>query len=438
MAQHAPHKHQQDGNPETPVQANDVMRMVQRALNRVDVRLVDHGNRVAYLVDAMLEVEGNLSEDNRRSAYFITLFHDIGIYHTEEIKKVLTLESVNLWEHSLYGYLFLRELPFLHDGAEAILFHHLRYDLFDIQNPATAHLAQVIHVADRADVFLFGNKDAPLKDLKKYFTENSGTLFAPDAVGLFLKAQSRYNLDAHIRDGLDATEFVNTYAIPKQEAESCLRMLINAIDFRSHHTVTHTYTTAQISYQLAILMNMTRPEQEQIYHAALLHDLGKIGIPLGILEKPGKLTPAERIIMETHVDITEEIIEGCVDDYLAAIALRHHEKLDGSGYPRHLDASQLSLAQRLVAIADMVSALSGKRSYKEAFSKERVLAIVVEMKDAHEIDADICMCLEEHYDAIMADVARVCAPVLAAHDRILADYAHLLPQLEAYSERTPT
>ncbi|MEG2516865.1 MAG: HD domain-containing phosphohydrolase, partial [Raoultibacter sp.] len=140
----------------------------------------------------------------------------------------------------------------------------------------------------------------------------------------------------------------------------------------------------------------------------------------------------------THVDITEEIIEGCVDDYLAAIALRHHEKLDGSGYPRHLDASQLSLAQRLVAIADMVSALSGKRSYKEAFSKERVLAIVVEMKDAHEIDADICMCLEEHYDAIMADVARVCAPVLAAHDRILADYAHLLPQLEAYSERTPT
>ncbi|MEG2261202.1 MAG: phosphohydrolase, partial [Raoultibacter sp.] len=98
--------------------------MVQRSLNHVDPRLVDHGSRVARMVDAMLSVEDTLSEQDRRAVYFLTLFHDIGIYHADEISSMLSRQDADLWEHCLYGYLFLRELPFLSDHAEIILYHH--------------------------------------------------------------------------------------------------------------------------------------------------------------------------------------------------------------------------------------------------------------------------------------------------------------------------
>ncbi|MEG0477458.1 MAG: HD domain-containing protein, partial [Raoultibacter sp.] len=266
------------------------MRMVQRSLNHVDVRLVDHGSRVAHMVDAMLSVEDTLSEQDRRAVYFLTLFHDIGIYHADEISSMLSRQDADLWEHCLYGYLFLRELPFLSDHAEIILYHHLPYNRFRDQDPNIAHLAQIIHVADRADVFLTSDEAPSSAGLQSYLKARSGTLFAPDAVALFLEAQRRAQSGTCAPGTPSFVDASNAYAIPDREAKSCLKMLINAIDFRSYHTVTHTFTTAHISYQLALFMHMPAPEQEDIYHAALLHDLGKIGIPLEILEKPGKLT----------------------------------------------------------------------------------------------------------------------------------------------------
>ncbi|MEG1840391.1 MAG: HD domain-containing protein [Raoultibacter sp.] len=402
------------------------------------MRLVDHGSRVARMVDAMLSVEDTLSEQDRRAVYFLTLFHDIGIYHADEISSMLSRQDADLWEHCLYGYLFLRELPFLSDYAAIILYHHLPYNRFRDQDPHIAHLAQVIHVADRADVFLSGDGAPCARNLSAYLNAHSTTLFAPDAVALFLEAQrsERPNPCTAAAPSTPSTPSIadasSAYTIPEREAKSCLKMLINAIDFRSYHTVTHTFTTAHISYQLALFMHMPTSDQEQIYHAALLHDLGKIGIPLEILEKPGKLTDAERSIMETHVNITEAIITGCVDDELAAIALRHHEKLDGSGYPCHLAAADLSPAQRLVAIADIASALSGKRSYKDPFPKQRVLEIINRMKAQQSLDAEICSCLEENYDAIRRAVNGACVPILATHDHLQSEYARLLPLVKAY------
>lgn len=88
-----------------------------------------------------------------------------------------------------------------------------------------------------------------------------------------------------------------------------------------------------------------------------MHDVGKIGIPLSILEKPGKLDDEEMKVMRTHVELTEDILEGCIEPVLLQAAARHHEKLDGSGYPRGLHAAELSMPDRIIAVADIVSAL---------------------------------------------------------------------------------
>lgn len=206
-------------------------------------------------------------------------------------------------------------------------------------------------------------------------------------------------------------------------------MLVHVIDFRSHHTVTHTVNTIQISCQLAARMGLSSDSIEQIYYGALMHDFGKIGIPLSILEKPDKLTDDEMKIMRTHVEITEEIIRGCAQESVIEIAVRHHEKLNGRGYPRRLSAKDLSIEERIVAVSDIVSALCKTRSYKEAFPKEKVIAILENMSDTDEIDSSIVHIVKTQFDDIMEQVKTQSEPVMKIYGLIASERKSLSEKL---------
>ena len=201
-----------------------------------------------------------------------------------------------------------------------------------------------------------------------------------------------------------------------------LKMVICTIDFRSRHTVTHTMTTTSISYELALRMGMSEREITSIVRGALLHDLGKIGIPVEILEYPGRLSPQAMHIMRTHVNITEEILGTDVDETTKRIALRHHEKLDGSGYPGKLAGRDLTKGERIVAVADIVSALTGTRSYKDAYPKEKVVSIIEGMRRENTIDAECVSCMVADYEGIMEHTLQRCQPILDAYYNIKREY----------------
>ena len=213
-----------------------------------------------------------------------------------------------------------------------------------------------------------------------------------------------------------------------EEIRDYLKMVIYSIDFRSRHTVTHTMTTTSISNELAEYMELGAQERNNVVCGALLHDLGKIGIPVEILEFPGKLSPQAMAVMRTHVDVTEEIFGGDIPSPIREIALRHHEKLDGSGYPRGLRAQQLSLEERIVALADIVSALAGTRSYKKAFGKERICAIITGMREDGLMDPALVGCMLAHYDEIMEKTRVRCQPVLEIYQKLQADYNAIYAQ----------
>lgn len=403
--------------------------MVQRALNLVDERLVDHGLRVALSVDAMLERSGILCADDRRDALLLALFHDIGEYRTEEIDRMVDFETESVWEHSVYGYLFLRELSPLSRLSEAVLYHHLPFGRFDGIDPVVAHIAQVIHVADRVDVFALSHPDGTREQLYLQLEQAKGALLAPDAVDLFLETDKAVGPGGLVCENAGIERLLGAYPIPDGDASAFLKMLVHVIDFRSRHTVAHTMTTAQIAYSVAIRLGLPEDACEAIYNGAMVHDLGKIGVPLTILEKPGALTSDERDAMRMHVDLTEHIIDGCIESRVARIALRHHEKLDGSGYPRGLSAPDLSEPERIVAVADIVSALAGTRSYKEAYAGERVVSIVGGMASDGLIDRRAASTLIGDYDAIMREVDLVCAPIMSAYERIQEEYGTLIAKL---------
>lgn len=165
---------------------------------------------------------------------------------------------------------------------------------------------------------------------------------------------------------------------------SMMEALGRAIAKRDSDTGVHNYRVAWIAASIAERMGLSGSAMQALIAGSFLHDVGKIGIPDAILLKPGKLDAAEMDIMRTHVAQGEEIVTGLgwLDGANAVVAA-HHEKWNGSGYPRHLSAEAIPLAARIFAVADVFDALCSRRPYKEPMSFEAALTILESATGSH-------------------------------------------------------
>ncbi|MBN1385308.1 MAG: HD domain-containing protein [Elusimicrobia bacterium] len=159
-----------------------------------------------------------------------------------------------------------------------------------------------------------------------------------------------------------------------------------AAEYRDRETGNHIKRVSRYSKLIADKINLSKYESELIFWASPMHDIGKLGIPDVILQKPGILTPEEREIMENHTVIGGLILKGAKADILAKsriIAMTHHEKFDGTGYPQKLKGNAIPIEGRITALADVYDALCSKRCYKDAFPEEKILKILNESRGTH-------------------------------------------------------
>lgn len=176
-----------------------------------------------------------------------------------------------------------------------------------------------------------------------------------------------------------------TREVREREKETLLR-LAKAGEFRDEETGNHVLRMAQYSRLIAEALGMAKDDVETIELAAPLHDLGKIGLPDHILLKGGRLTAEETLVMQRHPVIGYEILKDSASKYVrmgALIALGHHEKFDGSGYPYGLVGDHIPLPARIVAIADVYDALTTRRPYKQAWDSGAALAYLMEHRRTH-------------------------------------------------------
>ncbi len=167
--------------------------------------------------------------------------------------------------------------------------------------------------------------------------------------------------------------------------------LSKASEYRDEDTGTHIQRMSHYSAAVARRLGLDAHTVETILYAAPMHDVGKIGIPDMILLKPAKLDPLEWEIMKQHTLIGAAILKGSDAEYIKLaeiIALNHHEKWDGSGYPNCLCGTKIPLAGRIVAIADVFDALTSKRPYKDPFPWDEALSIITEARGTH-FDPDV-------------------------------------------------
>jgi putative two-component system response regulator len=178
---------------------------------------------------------------------------------------------------------------------------------------------------------------------------------------------------------------LRTREVHSREEEIIFRLL-SATGFRDDETGAHVKRIGLYAYEMALNLGWKRESAEQIRLAAPMHDIGKIGIPDDILLKPGRLTPPEFEIMKRHVIIGAKILDGSdvpLIQMARDIAMCHHERYDGSGYPRALSGDAIPLSARIVAVVDVYDALVHNRVYRRAFSEEEALALMVPANGAY-------------------------------------------------------
>ena len=195
---------------------------------------------------------------------------------------------------------------------------------------------------------------------------------------------------------------VRTHDLEKTRFE-IIRRLGRAAEYKDNETGLHVIRMSQYSKLLARQIGMSDSYCDTIYHAAAMHDVGKIGTPDSILKKPGKLDEDEWEIMKQHAATGAEIIGHHEDPLLNMarnIALTHHERWDGSGYPNQLKGEQIPLEGRIGAIADVFDALTSDRPYKKAWSVDKAIDLI-ESESGKQFDPNLVFHFKKILDEVM-------------------------------------
>lgn len=190
----------------------------------------------------------------------------------------------------------------------------------------------------------------------------------------------------------------------KQAYLEAIHRLALASEYRDEDTAMHLKRMSSYSAIIAKGMGLSDKEVDLILYASPMHDVGKIGIPDNILFKVDKLTPEESEIIRTHCSIGARILVGSESEVIQMaeqIAISHHEKWDGTGYPYGLKGEYIPLVSRITALADVFDALTTKRPYKPAFSNDRAYSIIKEEKGKH-FDPEVVAVFFQSLDEIVA------------------------------------
>ncbi|MBQ8998127.1 MAG: HD domain-containing protein [Clostridium sp.] len=376
----------------------NVLKTVNSAYERFDKDACLHSLQVAYLT---LKICKNLDidEDTKNSLVIAAYFHDFSAEKTNMCDSLDKYEKGNaVKEHCILGYLLFKFLLPKSDICKFILYHHNTYDvdyiINNIENPLESN---IIKLADDISIYNIFNEQASVNDVIDFLNERS-YMYNPNYLNRFLDTNAKMAIENVLNESYKENfwkevDLLNYKVITIEDIIVCLAFII---DCKCDITNFHSLSVSNTSCMLGKYFNLSENEYYNLKIGSLLHDIGKIAIPNEILKKEGPLTKAEFEIMKQHAVYTYEILSNLKHEHILNIASNHHEKLNGKGYPRGL--SDLTLSEKIVAVADIFVALIQKRSYKDGFSKDKVIEILSNCANKGEIDGEVVKKVIENYD----------------------------------------
>ncbi|MEJ8553573.1 HD-GYP domain-containing protein [Tepidibacter sp. Z1-5] len=394
---------------------NDFLMSISTVLDFIEIDILsvetNHLKRVAY-VSLKLAQYFDLTIKEQIDTVSFSILHDNGLTQTlldnkvryDNLKEFYLRESFK--EHCIIGERNIRSFPFLTKHKNIIKYHHETYDgkgFFKVKGIDIPLIAQFIAFADYIDfVFKYKKVDDEKKEkLIKYIKEQKNKRFNPKIIDAFLKISNKDGFweslrDDNIEDSLKSEVPSYEQKMDIDEVLKIMNIFSKIIDSKSQFTQKHSDGLAEKIHIMCESYNYDHNEKMKLVIAGKLHDIGKLAIPIQILDKPKKLDDEEISIMKKHSYYTHKCLSN-IDgfDDVARWASNHHEKLNGSGYPKGLKADELDFNSRLVACLDIYQALTEERPYKKPFSHKEAIGILETMALNNEIDSDITIDIDE-------------------------------------------
>lgn len=391
----------------------DIVMALSESIDLVSESLANHNKKVAY-ISMSIARELGLSIEIQNDLFIAACLHDVGGLTMREKLDLLTFEGDDRDEkilcHCEKGYRILRDFQPFHNAALMIKKHHFRWDLQDksTRDDDIALGYQIIFLADRIAVSIGHNQDPILNsdDIIKRVSAHGGTLFSPELVKIieslsrkecfWIDITSKY-LDIALRN----MSRLGSWSLNPEELLKIAGIFAHIVDFRSHFTSTHSFGVATTAEALAKMCLMTERECRFMKIAGFLHDLGKLYVPESILEKPGPLDKDEYAVMRRHTYYTFRVLEKMPGiEMINEWASFHHERMRGNGYPFHHQGKDLSLGSRIMAVADVSTALTEDRPYRKGMAPEKVAKIVTDMGESGSLDMGIVEIYLKNFDQL--------------------------------------
>jgi len=380
------------------------------ALDLASPELSLHQMRTAFIVWEISKA-ANLPRDLTEQLFIAALFHDVGALSPEDKISLHRNEVDNVEPHCILGEAFINHVLMFEPSAKIVRLHHKPWQEYEqTSDDSLIFQSQALYLADSVERLLERNKFIlhQGKDITSTICRWSSRLIHPEVVDIFRPIAARedfwldlvsprlYSLLLH--DGpCRGTELPISDLMPISE------MFRNLIDFRSPFTATHSSGVAATASSIAHFLGLTETDIELVEVAGNLHDLGKMAVSNSIIDKPDKLTTEEFAIIRQHPYFTYSVLSTIGGmRQIAECAAFHHERLDGSGYPFHIDASKLNTGSRIIAVADIFTALAEKRPYRNSMGKSDIISILKGLSCKNHLDKHVVSVLESNYDTVIA------------------------------------
>lgn len=388
----------------------DLTSSLSSAMDLINPLVANHHKQVAY-ISFRIATELGLPMATKKNVLLAGTLHDIGALSVKERIDTLDFDVVNTDIHCDKGYRLLRMFEPFNNIADIVRFHHV-YWKDGVGQEYNGHSvpieSHIVHLADRIAVLIDTHKEifSQVPSILALIESKKGEMFHPELFECFKRLSEMeffwLDLVSNITPPyLQSVIVTDTLALESKELLAFAQLFSKVIDFRSPFTATHSAGVAATAAALSQFLPFSKKECFMIRIAGLFHDLGKLAIPVEILEKNSGLTPQEWNIMRRHTYYGYHILQPIEDlKLINNWGSLHHERIDGTGYPFHLRGDELSLGSRVMAVADIVAAISEDRPYRKGMSDEQIQTIIKNQASSGAIDAEISSLFINNYDEI--------------------------------------
>lgn len=380
------------------------------AMDMVSPPLVNHHKQVAYIA-SQIGKESGLPESRQRNLMLAGALHDAGALSLKDRLDTLSFEVRDANTHCTVGADLLDMFQPFSQLSPIVRYHHTPWKKGKGQKckgksvPLEAH---ILHLADRIAVLIDRKKDilGQTESICKTIQKNAGSTFCPEAVDAFLNLSKKeyFWFDAAssgIYRILRQRMRSKTMSLSLNQLEELALFFAKIIDFRSSFTASHSCGVAVSAETIAKNAGFSSRECRHMRIAGYFHDLGKLAIPKEILEKKDKLTKEEFEIIRGHTYHTHRILDTLEGfETINQWGAFHHERISGGGYPFHHGGDDLPLGSRIMAIADVFTAVSEDRPYRPGMKEEKVKEILNSMVKFNSLDGNIVELLMKNYEAV--------------------------------------